>query len=133
MPPTLSSGAATPDPAAGVERILPAMAIPHARPGQVIEVQPLGAGLAHEKTVALFKSEDLEVMRLVLRAGKSLPPHKVPGEITIQCIEGSLEVTADNQSHVLHAAQLLYLAGGVIHGVTAIQDTSALVTVALRK
>lgn len=131
--PTLSSGAATPDPAAGVERILPAMAIPHARPGQVIEVQPLGAGLAHEKTVALFKSEDLEVMRLVLRAGKSLPPHKVPGEITIQCIEGSLEVTADNQSHVLHAAQLLYLAGGVIHGVTAIQDASALVTVALRK
>lgn len=109
------------------------MAIPHARPGQVIEVRPLGAGLAHEKTVALFKSEDLEVMRLVLRAGKSLPPHKVPGEITIQCIEGSLEVTADNQTHVLQAAQMLYLAGGVIHGVTAIQDASALVTVALRK
>lgn len=119
--------------AAGVERILPAMAIPHARPGQVIEVQPFGAGLAHERTVALFKSDDLEVMRLVLRAGKSLPPHKVPGEITIQCIEGSIEVTVANQSHVLHAGQLSYLAAGAVHGVTALQDASALVTVALRR
>jgi len=108
------------------------MAIPHARPGQAIDVQPLGSRLAQEKTVALFKSEDLEVMRLVLVAGKSLPPHKVPGEITVQCIEGAIEVTAENQSHVLRPGQLLYLAGGVTHGVTAIQDSSALVTVALR-
>lgn len=109
------------------------MAIPHARPGQAIEVRPLGARLPHEKTFALFKSEDLEVMRLVLVAGKSLPPHKVPGEITVQCIEGSIEITAGNRSHVLHAGQLLYLAGGVTHGVTALQDASALVTIALRK
>jgi len=66
------------------------MAIPHALPGQVVEVQPLGPRLAHEKTVALFKAQDLEVMRLVLPAGRSLPPHKVPGEITVQCIEGAI-------------------------------------------
>lgn len=117
----------------GIERILPTMAIPHALPGQVIEVQPFGPGLAQAKTVALFKSDDLEVMRLVLLAGKSLPPHKVPGEITVQCIEGSIEVTVETQSHVLHAGQLLYLAAGAVHGVRAIQDCSALVTVALRK
>jgi quercetin dioxygenase-like cupin family protein len=109
------------------------MAIPHALPGQPVDVQPLGARLAHEKTTALFKSADLEVMRLVLRAGKSLPPHSVPGEITVQCIEGSIDVTAENRSHVLRAGQLLYLAGGVRHGVTALEDSSALVTVALRE
>mgnify|MGYP000877878955 CR=1 FL=1 len=109
------------------------MAIPHALPGQAIDVQPLGARLAQEKTFALFKSADLEVMRLVLLAGKSLPPHSVPGEITVQCIEGSIEVTANNQAHVLRAGQLLYLSGGVVHGVTALADSSALVTVALRK
>ncbi len=64
------------------------MAIPHAQSGQVIDVRPLGPSLADERTVALFKTDDLEVMRLVLTAGKSLPPHKVAGEITIQCIEG---------------------------------------------
>ena len=109
------------------------MAIPHLRPGQAVDVQPLGARLAQEKTVALFKADHLEVMRLVLLTGKSLPPHKVAGEITVQCIEGSIDVTAHGQSHVLHAGQLLYLAGGVTHGVTALQDSSALVTVALRK
>jgi quercetin dioxygenase-like cupin family protein len=83
--------------------------------------------------VALFKSADLEVMRLVLISGSSLPPHSVPGEITVQCIEGSIDVTAEGRSHVLQAGQLLYLAGGVTHGVTALLDSSALVTVALRK
>jgi quercetin dioxygenase-like cupin family protein len=109
------------------------MAIPHASPGQAVDVQPFGARLESERTVALFKSEDLEVMRLVLRTGKSLPPHKVPGEITIHCIEGAMDVTADGESHVVRAGQLLYLPGAVLHGVTALEDSSALVTVALRK
>jgi len=109
------------------------MAIEHALPGQAIDVRPLGSSLSTEKTTALFKSNDLEVMRLVLLAGKSLPPHKVPGEITIHCIEGALDVTAEGKSHVLRAGQLLYLSGHVLHGVTALEDSSALVTVALKK
>ena len=108
------------------------MALPHAQPGQAVEIGPLGARLAHEKTVALFKSQDLEVIRLVLVAGSSLPAHRVRGEITVQCIEGTIDVTADGRSHVLRPGQLLYLAGGVTHGVAALQDASALVTVALR-
>lgn len=109
------------------------MAIPHALPGQAVDVQPLGARLSSEKTVALFKSDDLEVIRLVLQAGKSLPPHKVPGEITVQCVEGSIDVTVEGQSHVLRPGQLLFLAGNVLHGVAALQDASALVTIAIGK
>lgn len=109
------------------------MAIPHAQPGQSVDVKPLGPRLPQEKTVALFKSADFEVMRLVLLAGRSLPLHGVPGGITVQCIEGSIDITAEGRSHVLQAGQLLYLAGGVTHGVTALQDSSALVTIALRK
>ena len=108
------------------------MAIPHARPGEAVDVRPLGADLARQPTRALFKSEDLEVMRLVLRAGRSLPPHRVAGEITVQCIEGALVVTVDGAEHALAAGELLYLPGGVMHAVTALQDASALVTVALR-
>jgi quercetin dioxygenase-like cupin family protein len=109
------------------------MAIEHARPGQAIDVQPLGSSLATQKTTALFKSNDLEVMRLVLLAGKSVPPHKVPGEITVQCVEGAIDVTAEGTSHVLRAGQLLYLSGNVLHGVTALENASALVTVALKR
>lgn len=109
------------------------MALPHATAGQIIDAHPLGASLGDAKTAALFKAQDLEVMRLVLLSGKSLPPHQVPGEITIHCIEGVLDVTAGGQSHVLRAGQLLFLTGGAVHGVTALQDASALVTIALKR
>ena len=109
------------------------MAIPHARSGQVIDVRPLGPELAGERTTALFKTDDLEVMRLILPAGKSLPPHKVAGEITIQCIEGRIDVTLDGDSRILDAGHLIYLARDVVHGVVAIENASVLVTIALHR
>ena len=60
------------------------MAIPHASSGEPIDVQPLGARLSGEKSIALFKSAQLEVVRMVLLAGKAMPVHQVPGEITLQ-------------------------------------------------
>ena len=108
------------------------MALPHAVSGQPLDVRPLGARLASARTSALFKSEDLEVMRLVLLAGASLPPHKVPGEITIQGIEGSLGIELDGATVRLEAGELLFLAGDAMHGVRAITDATALVTIALK-
>lgn len=108
------------------------MAIEHAQPGQPVDVGPLGPRLAGAKTVALFKSAQLEVIRLVLRAGKALPPHKVDGEITIHCLEGRLAVGAGGSRQELAAGQLLYLGGGVAHDVQALEDASALVTIVLQ-
>ena len=107
------------------------MAIRHALSGEAIDISPLGARLAGERTIALFKSQHLEVMRLVLPRGKSVPPHKVAGEITVQCVEGAIDVTAEGSSHVLRAGEMLFLAANVLHGVVALEDSSALVTVAL--
>ena len=109
------------------------MAIPHVHPGQVIEVHPFGSGLPNARTEALFKANNLEVMRLVLHAGKSLPSHKVPGEITIHCLEGVLSVSADGVEHILRAGELVYLPGNVGHSVLAMESSSALVTIALIK
>ena len=109
------------------------MGIPKARSGQAIGVRPLGPALTDERTVALFKTDDLEVMRLVLTAGKFFPSHKVAGEITIQCIEGKVDVALDGERTRLEAGQLVYLARSVVHGIVAIEDASVLVTVALRK
>lgn len=108
------------------------MALPHASPGEARDVLPFGPRIAEQKTHALFKSSDLEVMRLVLLAGQSLPPHKVAGEITIQCIEGELDIQADGRSHALSAGQLLFLPAAQVHDVRARVDASALVTLALK-
>lgn len=109
------------------------MAIPHAQPGQAVDVSPLGPGLRSAQTLAIFKTAQLEVMRLVLPAGKSLPLHKVAGDITVQCIEGKIDVTYDATSHVLGAGQLLYVSARVSHGVVALEDASALVTIVLAR
>lgn len=109
------------------------MAIHHAMSGEAVDVRPLGARLGDAASVALFKSDDLEVIRLVLPRGKSLPVHRVDGEITVQCIEGRIELAADSRPIVLTAGQLVFLSGGVEHGVSATEDSSALLTIALRR
>lgn len=108
------------------------MALTHAAPGQALSVAPFGAELAQQRTHAIFKSRDLEVMRLVLAAGKSFPEHQVPGEITLQCLEGTLEVQLEGRTQTVQAGELLFVPGGVRHGVRALRDASALLTIALR-
>lgn len=113
------------------------MALPHAAPAQPVDVAPLGAALASTPSSALFKSAGLEVMRLVLPAGKAFPAHKVEGEITLHCLEGELELSvhADGgeQRQRVRAGQLCYLEGGVTHAVTGVSDASALVTIVLKR
>lgn len=69
------------------------MAQQRARSGQVVSVLPFAAALPSARTTALLKARQLEIVRIVLHAGESLPAHAVDGEITLQCIEGRLEIT----------------------------------------
>lgn len=107
------------------------MAAPFALTAQAIDVLPFGARLAGARTCALFKSQDMEVIRVVLRASQSLPPHKVPGSVSLHCLEGELEVMLGESRQSLQAGQLMHLPANMAHAVRAIEDTSALVTIVL--
>src|SRR5688572_25888264 len=96
------------------------MATEHAKPGEVISIRPLGAQLAEHRTQALIKTENIEVVRLVLPAGKEIPPHQVPGEITVQCLEGRVAFQTPHGTREMTAGDLLYLTGGDQHAVSAI-------------
>lgn len=109
------------------------MAIAHAVSGQIIDVHLSADKLPEERTVALFKTDELEVMRLMVPAQKTVPSHHVKGDITVQCLEGEVDFTANGQTQRMKAGQLLWLAGGVEHGLTAVMDASLLVTLILRK
>lgn len=108
------------------------MAIPHANPGDVIDVRPLGAALATTKTHTLLKTKELEVVRLVMTAGKELAEHKAPGEITVQCLEGKIAFTALGKTEELSAGQMLYLNPEEPHSVKCIEDASFLLTILLK-
>ena len=109
------------------------MAIQPAVSGEPVSVLPPANAPGDRQTVALFKTNELEVMRVVLSAGKSMPPHKVAGDITVQCLEGSIRFNSDGNDQVLAAGDMLYLAGGVVHSLTAIDDACALLHIVLRK
>lgn len=109
------------------------MSIPHAASGELIDVRPLGANLRQTISSTLVRADHIEVFRLVLAAGKVAPAHKAAGAITIQCLEGAVELKAHNQTQVLHAGSMVYLSDAEPHSVTALEDSSLLVTMLLRR
>jgi quercetin dioxygenase-like cupin family protein len=107
------------------------MAIPHATSGEVVDIGPLGTAISTAVTTTLVKTDRLEVIRLVLPAGKEIAPHKVAGEITVQCLEGRVAFTSLGATRELRAGQMCYLPGGTEHAVKGLTDASALVTILL--
>lgn len=109
------------------------MAISHASAGEVIDVQPLGSKIPDTKTRTLLKTDDLEVLRLVLPAGKQIAEHKARGEITVHCLEGQVKFTIGGQVRDLRAGTMLFLHAGEPHAVEAVENSSILVTLLLNK
>ena len=108
------------------------MAIHHASSGELIDIRPLNDKLESTPTTALFKSSHLEVSRTVLRAGKDVPPHDVMGEMTVQCLEGRVELVTADATQSMRAGDLICLAGGETHSLKAVEDSSVLITMLLR-
>jgi quercetin dioxygenase-like cupin family protein len=107
------------------------MAIPHAKPGEVVDVRPLGSALATTETRTLVKTKAIDVIRMVIPAGKEIPTHKAKGEIVVQCLEGKIAFTACGKTHDLETGQLLYLPTGELHSLRGIEDSSLLLTILL--
>src|SRR5262249_40631914 len=107
------------------------MAVPHAKPGEVVDVRPLGSALASSQTTALVRAEQVEVIRLVVPAGKEISEHKAKGEKVVQCLEGRVNFTALGRTRTLEAGRLLYLPTGEPHSVKGIASASLLLTILL--
>jgi quercetin dioxygenase-like cupin family protein len=107
------------------------VSIPHAKPGDVVDVRPLGPALASAQTQTLFRAANVEVIRLVVPAGKHIAEHRAKGELVVQCLEGRVDFTAFGNMQSLEAGMLLYLPAGEPHSLTGVQDASLLLTVLL--
>jgi len=105
------------------------MAITHAKPGEIIDIRPLGSSLATTQTATLFKTEHVEVIRIVMLTGKEISEHKVPGEIIVQCLEGRIAFTASGKTEELGVGQMIYLEAEAPHAVRCIEEASFLVTI----
>ncbi len=109
------------------------MALPHAKSGDIIDIGPLGSGLAEAGSTTLVNTNTLEIIRMVIHAGREIPEHLVHGETTLQCLEGRLAVTVGDAQRELRTGQMLYLAGDVPHSLRALEDASVLLTILLHR
>ena len=105
------------------------MAVPHAKPGEIVDLRPLGPTIGGAKTTAIVKTDLFETVRLVVRAGAQIAPHHVSGPITLHCLEGRVRLGLTGSSLELGADQWVYLEGGVRHSIDGIEDASLLLTI----
>ena len=108
------------------------MALEHAASGAITSVRPLAAELSSASTHTILKAAQLELIRIVLPAGKKMREHKVPGEITMQCIEGCVELRALGKTLMLKPGDLVHLQGNELHALRALEDSSILLTIKLQ-
>ncbi|QNA90779.1 cupin domain-containing protein [Massilia sp. Dwa41.01b] len=107
------------------------MALQHAASGERIALQRGEDDIANFTSIALAKTEHMELIRLVVTKDKPMPEHRVEGEITLLCLEGELAVDAHGRTIVLRPNEMVYLAGGEPHAIRANQDGVALMTILL--
>lgn len=105
------------------------MALSHARAGEVVSVEPLGSELESTKTTTLVKTDHLEIIRLILKSGKSLPNHIAPGILIVQCLEGRVLFQCLGETHELTPGQFLHLPHAEPHAVESLESTALLLTI----
>ena len=105
------------------------MATRHAKPGEIVNLDHWADDLDIDQTKAIVKTEQMELIRLVLSAGDSIPTHKVAGPITVQCVKGKIEFSAMGATQKLQTGELLHLLPGEPHSVKALDNTVVLLTI----
>jgi quercetin dioxygenase-like cupin family protein len=78
----------------------------------------------------LVKEQAFRVVLIALREGAALGEHRATGPISIQVLDGQLQVTALDRTMPLSAGQVLALETGVLHAVAALADSAFLLTIA---
>lgn len=109
------------------------MSIPHSLPGEIIDISPFAAHFESAASSTLIRENHLEVFRFVLAAGKATPEHTAAGAITIQCIEGEVELIIGEDRKILKANSLTYLSDGEPHTLKALSNASLLITILLHR
>jgi quercetin dioxygenase-like cupin family protein len=107
------------------------MALQHAVSGERIALQRGDDDIAHFTSIALVKTEHMELIRLVLPKEKPMPEHRVEGEMTLLCLEGEIAFDAHGRTTILRPGEMVYLAGGEPHAVRANKDAVGLLTILL--
>jgi quercetin dioxygenase-like cupin family protein len=104
------------------------MAQTHATFGEVVAAGPLGDQLSAGRSQTLVKEAAVQISRLVLPCGHYLKPHSVSLHLVFQCQEGEIVFETMGRKLTLNPGDLCHIRPGEEHAVSALKDSSALLT-----
>src|SRR5699024_11380891 len=78
----------------------------HISSGEVINLKTLKKGKSADTSLALVKTKDMEVIRMVVKRGKAIPEHSVEGEVSVQCLKGEVLFRIDRKSTRLNSSHV---------------------------
>lgn len=102
-------------------------------PGEVIDVGTLQSGSVTAEVVPLIKTSELEIFRVVLPSGSTVPAHEFSREVVVHCLEGRVELTWSSGVHDLAAGQMIQYCSYERFSLRGLEDSSLLITAALSK
>lgn len=105
------------------------MALHHAAPGEIINLANPEQDAPQDASTALFRTDDIEVIRRVLLPGKTVPPHEVNGDITLQCLTGAATLIAHGKAQVIPAGHLAFVSAGEPYSLAADEESIVLMTI----
>lgn len=101
----------------------------HVQSGEVINLDTLRDGMPEDSTFALVKTDDMEVIRMVLPRGKDIMEHSVEGEVSVQCLKGHVIFQVGEEAKEITENDWLYLTHNKPHALHAKTDSILLVTI----
>lgn len=101
----------------------------HGRPASV---RRLMASDTSDK-ITLVKTPQVEVIQLIVPAGRDVPTHKAHGELVVHCLEGRVSFLALENTYDLIPGQLLYLSIDEPFSIRAVENASVLMTLIAAK
>jgi len=86
---------------------------------ELADLRATAPSVSGRRQRVLWRESGRVIVLFSLDPGVTLPDHAAPGTVTIQAIGGAVEVEVGEATHRLRSTQLVALAPGVRHAVTA--------------
>jgi quercetin dioxygenase-like cupin family protein len=80
-------------------------------------------------SITVFKSDNMRIVLGGLHKDAEMLPHKAEGAMSIQVLEGSLEINTDEETSTLEPLQMIAIHKGYNYRVVATEETIYLLTI----
>lgn len=98
--------------------------------GEVLPLRPESIDWTLSDHTSVLRLDGLEVIRLVLPAGKKLPKHQAPGHLILQCLEGRIHFSTETKTFDITAGYFVHLPAHEPHSLEAVEDSLLMLTIA---